>query len=147
MPRKSSPPSRKKKTTKIGGGFGVSGVTATKRHWIYAASSVNNDTKSKRSDNDDSYEKYLHQRVQRILVRSIPSNYSYFQQCTTKKSDYFANGGGSAGEVTLGEFFEISYSFAKEGLFHSQRNNLTLFICFIFRLSLSRCAIFFNNNT
>ena len=44
---------------------------ATRRHWIYAATSTKQD-----ASND--YETYLHQRVQRVLVRSVPSTYSYF---------------------------------------------------------------------
>ncbi len=44
---------------------------ATRRHWIYAATSTKQD-----ASND--YETYLHQRVQRVLVRSVPASYSYF---------------------------------------------------------------------
>lgn len=65
MPRKSS-----KKKQRAAAATPPS--NASRRHWIYAASSSNNDTGGQGETN------YLHQRVQRILVRSVPSSYSYF---------------------------------------------------------------------
>lgn len=65
MPRKS-----KKKSPKPTSSSGGGGVIASKRHWIY--------TSTPGSGEDDEYSQYLHKRVQRTLVRSIPSNYSYF---------------------------------------------------------------------
>ena len=61
MPRKS----KKKRANP------TTATLATRRHWIYAA------TSTKQDDSND-YETYLHQRVQRVLVRSVPASYSYF---------------------------------------------------------------------
>ena len=65
MPRKS----KKKSAPKSSGGGG--GIIASKRHWIYTTTPTG-------SGEGDEYSQYLHKRVQRTLVRSIPSTYSYF---------------------------------------------------------------------
>ena len=46
------------------------------RTWIYAAAS----TPASFSSREDPHLHYLHQRVQRMVVRSLPGNYSYFQR-------------------------------------------------------------------
>ena len=63
MPRKSS-----KNNKRTGNGSGT--IIASRRHWIYAATTT--------TTKNDTHQNYLHQRVQRILVRSVPSTYSYF---------------------------------------------------------------------
>jgi hypothetical protein len=68
MPRKSKKKSPKSTSKSSGGGGGI----ASKRHWIYASSS------SGSGGEEDEYSQYLHKRVQRTLVRSVPSTYSYF---------------------------------------------------------------------
>ncbi|KAL7494283.1 hypothetical protein ACHAWT_003308 [Skeletonema menzelii] len=59
---------------------------ATRRHWIYTT------TTNKNGSNDT----YLHQRVQRVLVRSVPSNFSYFK-------DGSLNGAVAAASGTIEE--------------------------------------------
>ena len=61
MPRKSK--KQRPSTT-------TTSTLATRRHWIYTT--TNNNSSSQ-------YDSYLHQRVQRVLVRSVPSNFSYFR--------------------------------------------------------------------
>ena len=61
MPRKSK--KQRPSTT-------TTSTLATRRHWIYT--DTNNNSSSQ-------YDSYLHQRVQRVLVRSVPSNFSYFR--------------------------------------------------------------------
>ena len=67
MPRKSKKKSPKSTTTNTSDG---GGIIASKRHWIYTSSGSGSGT--------DEYSQYLHKRVQRTLVRSVPSTYSYF---------------------------------------------------------------------
>ena len=62
MPRKS----KNNKRTSSSSGTTI----ASRRHWIYAATTT--------TTKNDTHQNYLHQRVQRILVRSVPSTYSYF---------------------------------------------------------------------
>ena len=62
MPRKSK--KQRPSTT-------TTSTLATRRHWIYTTTTDTNNSSSQ-------YDSYLHQRVQRVLVRSVPSNFSYF---------------------------------------------------------------------
>ncbi len=95
MPRKSKKKSPKTTTSTNSSGGG--GTIASKRHWIYTSSS-----KSGSGSGEDEYSQYLHQRVQRTLVRSVPSTYSYF-----------GNGDdddGKGGDVmNFGEFYVVIF--------------------------------------
>ena len=88
MPRKSKKKSPKTTSKSSGGG----GIIASRRHWIYASSS------SGSGGEEDEYSQYLHKRVQRTLVRSIPSNYSYFGNADDDRK--------RAAVMNLGEFYE-----------------------------------------
>ena len=88
MPRKSKKKSPKSTTTTTTNTRG--GIIASKRHWIYASS-----TTTSGSGGEDEYSQYLHKRVQRTLVRSVPSTYSYF-----------GNDDGKIGEFLLCDFLE-----------------------------------------
>ena len=91
MPRKSKKKSTPKSTTARSGG---GGIIASKRHWIYASSSSG-------SGEEDEYSQYLHERVQRTLVRSVPSTYSYFGGDDDERK------GAAADVMNLGEFYEV----------------------------------------
>ena len=82
MPRKSKKKSPKSTTNTSGGG----GIIASKRHWIYASSSA-----ASGGSEGDEYSQYLNERVQRTLVRSVPSTYSYFGNDDDGKSGEFYN--------------------------------------------------------
>jgi hypothetical protein len=94
MPRKSKKKSPKSTTKSSSGGGGI----ASKRHWIYASSSGGGGSR-RGSGGEDEYSQYLHKRVQRTLVRSVPSTYSYFGNADDGKS----------GEFLLCDFFIERY--------------------------------------
>ena len=84
MPRKSKKKSPKSSTTSSSGG----GI-ASKRHWIYASSPSFSSGGGGSGSEGDGYSQYLHKRVQRTLVRSVPSTYSYFGDDDGRKSGEF----------------------------------------------------------
>ena len=95
MPRKSK--KKSPKSTSGGGG----GTIASKRHWIYASSSSGGGGSRRGSGGEDEYSQYLHERVQRTLVRSVPSTYSYFGNGDDDRKS-------AADDVmNFGEFYEV----------------------------------------
>ena len=71
MPRKSK--KQRPSTT-------TTSTLATRRHWIY--------TTTGKSNSSSQYDSYLHQRVQRVLVRSVPSNFSYFNDSAVNNGEF-----------------------------------------------------------
>ena len=74
MPRKSK--KQRPSTT-------TSTTLATRRHWIY--------TTTDNTNSSSQYDSYLHQRVQRVLVRSVPSNFSYFNDQPGNNGEFEKN--------------------------------------------------------
>lgn len=96
---------------------------ATRRHWIYTTTTNKN----------GSHDTYLHQRVQRVLVRSVPSNFSYFK-------DGSLNGGECCKNYCLkyGMYgWNEIYVFCVKGALHSvwYIERIYIYVCLWYRVS------------